>query len=45
MSGSMICKDAQDMDVEYSVDELGAFSSYTEKEIHDIPNVLENVFQ
>ncbi len=45
MSGAMIRKDAQDMDIEYDVDELGAFSTYTEKEIHDIPSVLENVFQ
>jgi len=44
VAGESVDKDSQDMDIEYDVDELEAFSSYTEKEIHDIPAVLENVF-
>lgn len=44
MAGNSIERKTQEMDVKYDVDELGAFSSYTEKEIHDVPTVLENVF-
>lgn len=45
MAGDSVEKSSQDMDIEYDIDELGSFSSYTEKEIHDIPTVLENVFK
>lgn len=44
MAGDSVKKKSQEMDVTYDVDEMGAFSSYTEKEIHYIPTVLENVF-
>ncbi len=43
-AGEMISKDAQEMDIEYDTGDMGNFSSFTEKEIFEIPEVLENVF-
>ncbi len=44
MSWESVKKDVQDMVTDYDIDELWAFETYTEKEIHDIPTVIENVF-
>ena len=43
-AGEMISKTAQEMDIEYDKGDMGNFSSFTEKEIFEIPSVLENVF-
>ncbi len=43
-AGNLIERESQEMDIEYGIDDMGIFSSHTEKEIHDIPTVLENVF-
>jgi glutamine---fructose-6-phosphate transaminase (isomerizing) len=42
--GGDVRRDAEKMDIDYGLDEMGAFSTFTEKEIHDIPTVLENAF-
>ena len=44
MSGEEIQREAEEMDEAQRIDDLGNFTSYTEKEIFDIPAVLENVW-
>jgi len=44
MSGEKIERDAEDVGEVASMSELGDFSSFTEKEIFEIPSILENVF-
>lgn len=39
-----IDKKVEEMDIDYNKEDVWDFSSYTEKEIFEIPNVLENVF-
>ncbi len=39
-----INKKIEEMDIDYNKEDVWDFSSYTEKEIFEIPNVLENVF-
>jgi len=43
-SGESVERASEKMEIDYGVDELEAFTTFTEKEIHDIPAVLENVF-
>ena len=45
MAGKQIDRATEDVQESHKIDELGDFSTYTEKEIHDIPTVLENVFR
>lgn len=39
-----IDRKTEEMDIDYNKEDVWDFSSYTEKEIFEIPNVLENVF-
>lgn len=43
-SGDKIARAAEEMMQREEKDEIGSFDTYTEKEIHDIPSVLENAF-
>ena len=43
-AGEMVSRDASEMDIDYDAGDMGNFTSYTEKEIFEIPEVLENVF-
>lgn len=43
-AGEMISKNVSEMDIEYDTGDMGNFSSFTEKEIFEIPEVLGNVF-
>lgn len=44
MAGESVKREAEKMEAGVKIDDLGAFSSFTEKEIFEIPTVLENVF-
>jgi len=44
MAGEQVERASQEIEEAQKIDELGSFGSYTEKEIYDIPSVLENVF-
>ncbi len=44
-SGKKLDKQAEDMDIEYDAWDLWTFSSFTEKEIFEIPTVIENTFK
>lgn len=44
MSGEQIERAEEKVEASQKIDELGDFSSYTEKEIFEIPSILENVF-
>jgi len=44
MSGEKVEREAEEIGESQKIDELWDFSSYTEKEIFDIPSVLENVW-
>ena len=44
MSGEKVEREAEEVQESQKIDELGDFTSYTEKEIFDIPSVLENVW-
>lgn len=44
MAGKEVERKAEKMQEEQIIEDLGNFTSYTEKEIFDIPTVLENVF-
>lgn len=44
MAGEQIERASQEVDEALVIDELGDFTSYTEKEIFEIPIVLENVW-
>jgi len=44
MAGKQIERVSEKIDASQVIDELGNFNSFTEKEIFDIPSVLENVF-
>lgn len=44
MSGDEVVRDAQNMQQVDCIDDLWEFDTYTQKEIFEIPSVLENVF-
>ncbi len=44
MAGKAVERSAEKMEAGVRIDDLGSFSSFTEKEIFEIPTVLENVF-
>jgi len=44
LAGEQIERASQEIEEAQKIDELGSFTSYTEKEIFDIPSVLENVW-
>lgn len=44
MAGEQVERASQEIEESQKIDELGSFTSYTEKEIFDIPSVLENVW-
>ena len=44
MSGEKIERDSEKVDASQRIDDLGNFTSFTEKEIYEIPTVIENVF-
>lgn len=44
MAGAVQEKTQEKIDSNDDIHELGDFSSFTEKEIYEIPNILENVF-
>ncbi len=44
LAGQQVERASQNIEESQKIDELGSFTSYTEKEIFDIPSVLENVW-
>lgn len=44
MAGQQVERTPEEVDEALKIDDLGSFTSYTEKEIYDIPTVLENVW-
>jgi len=44
LAGKQVERASQEVEESQKIDELWSFTSYTEKEIFDIPSVLENVF-
>lgn len=44
LAGKQVERATQELEKGQKIDELWSFTSYTEKEIFDIPSVLENVF-